>query len=200
MNTDNIALASRAIGGLWLLWVISWVLAAHWSARTVKTTRPGERTIEVLLTLTAGYVLMQGGTPQLGARFYSLGMLAAWALTGLVAAGFGLCWWARLHLGQLWSANITLKQGHRIVDTGPYALVRHPIYTGLLLATWATAAVQANLFGATGAVLMTAGCYLKARREEQLLTAELGTSYETYRRHVPMLLPRLSARTGGAPG
>jgi protein-S-isoprenylcysteine O-methyltransferase Ste14 len=187
MNTGKVTL------GLWVLWVISWGLASHWSARTVKTTRPGERALELLLTVSGGYGLMLGGVPRFSSHLhlYSLGTLPAWLLVGLVACGFGFCWWARLHLGQLWSMNITLKAGHRIIDTGPYALVRHPIYTGILLAAWAKAAGDATAIGFAGAVLMTLGLYLKARREERLLTGELGESYESYRRRVPMLLPHL---------
>jgi protein-S-isoprenylcysteine O-methyltransferase Ste14 len=183
--------AGHVAGSLWLLWVISWVLASRWSARTVKTTRPGQRAFELLLTLSGAWCLMLGGRPLGGARVYFLSALAAWLLVGVVACGFAVCWWARLHLGQLWSMNITLKQGHRIIDTGPYGLVRHPIYTGILLAAWATASLDATALGFLGAALMTLGFYLKASREEQLLTGELGASYENYRRQVPMLLPRL---------
>ena len=190
MTTDGTGVY-HAVWGLWLLWVISWWLAARWSARTLKTTRPGERVLEVLLTLSGSYGLMLGGMPTLSPHIYPLSVVVAWTLAGLVACGFALCWWARLHLGRMWSMNITLKQDHQIIDTGPYALVRHPIYTGLLLTAWATAATDNSGLGMAGAGLMTLGIYMKARREEQLLNAELAAAYDTYRRRVPMLLPRL---------
>jgi protein-S-isoprenylcysteine O-methyltransferase Ste14 len=189
---EKVSVIYRAIGGLWLLWVISWVLAAGWSARTVKTTRPGERTLERLLTAAGVYGLILGGLPQISSRIYSLSAVPAWLLVALVACGFAVCWWARLHLGLMWSMDITLKNDHQVIDTGPYSQVRHPIYTGLLLAAWATAAADSTEYGFAGAALMTLGIYLKARREEQLLSSELGAPYESYRRRVPMLLPRIA--------
>jgi protein-S-isoprenylcysteine O-methyltransferase Ste14 len=192
MIPANVTLAYRAAGDLWLLWVISWVLASRWSARTIKTTAPGSRTFEVLLVMGGAACMAAGGLrtgADLSHPIYALDARAAWLLVGLVACGFLLCWWARLHLGQMWSMEVTLKQDHQIIDTGPYALVRHPIYTGLLLATWATAAIDATELGFAGAVMMTLGIYMKARREEELLTTELGPRYEVYRRRVPMLVP-----------
>jgi protein-S-isoprenylcysteine O-methyltransferase Ste14 len=192
---------NQAIGSLWVLWVITWIIAARWSARTVKTTRPGERGLELLLTVAGITAVVSAGGPAGGGGLrqpiYSLGVIPAWLLVALVACGFAFCWWARLHLGKMWSANITLKEEHRIIDTGPYALVRHPIYSGLLLSAWATAAVHGNELGFLGAGLLTLGFYLKARREEQLLIAEMGAQYEGYRRRVPMLFPfSMRARAG----
>ena len=189
----------RAVIGLWLLWTIGFLLTWGWSAPTVKTTGPGERTVEKLFTNAGGCCLFLGAIPQLNVRLYSLDALPAWVLVALVACGFALYFWARLHLGRMWSSAITLKTDHRVIDTGPYALVRHPMYTGILFAAWATAALDGS--GLAGAGLMTFGYYLKARREERLLTAELGAPYESYRHLVPMLLPRLTrARIHGEPG
>ena len=92
-------------------------------------------------------------------------------------------------LGAWWSGAITRKEGHHIVETGPYALVRHPIYTGLIAANFATAAAQATVTGLIGAALVAIGLWLKARVEENFLTAELGAdAYAAYRRRVPMLV------------
>jgi protein-S-isoprenylcysteine O-methyltransferase Ste14 len=199
MALNGTSSVNQAVSGLWLLWIVSWFIASRWSARTVKTTDPGERVLELLLTLAGAIALVSGSAPSQGDAFsnplYTLSAAPAWSMVALVACGFAFCWWARVHLGQMWSANITLKEGHRIIDTGPYALVRHPIYTGILLSSWATAGVHGNPRSFLGAALVTLAFYLKARREEKLLLAELGPAYERYRRRVPMLLP-LSA---GAP-
>jgi len=97
---------------------------------------------------------------------------------------------ARIHLGRLWSSAITRKEDHHVVDRGPYRLVRHPIYTGLIATIFATAAAQATVTGLLGAALVAAGLWLKARIEERFLTAELGAdAYGAYRRRVPMLIP-----------
>jgi protein-S-isoprenylcysteine O-methyltransferase Ste14 len=184
----------QAIGGLWTLWVITWFIVAGWSARTVKTTRPGERGLEILLTLAGIGALWAGNDSwlyggEMAMRLYTLSAIPGWLLFAVVACGFVFCWWARVHLGKMWSANITLKEEHRIVDTGPYALVRHPIYSGILLSAWATAVARGNQLAFVGAALLTVGFYLKARREEQLLIEELGAPYLAYLRRVPMLFP-----------
>lgn len=96
----------------------------------------------------------------------------------------------QLGLGALWSGSVTAKANHRVVDTGAYAIVRHPIYTGILLATYATAAAKGTVPGVIGAVLVTLGLWMKARLEEGWLAARLEPdAYRLYRRRVPMLFP-----------
>jgi protein-S-isoprenylcysteine O-methyltransferase Ste14 len=113
-------------------------------------------------------------------------------------AGLLFTWWARLHLGRLWSGSITRKEGHRVIDTGPYGLVRHPIYTGLIFALFATAIAQAAISGLAGAALIAFGLWVKARIEERFLTAELGAdAYGAYRRRVPMLIPNFRTSRDG---
>jgi protein-S-isoprenylcysteine O-methyltransferase Ste14 len=101
-------------------------------------------------------------------------------------------WWARIYLGRLWSGAITREEGHYIVDSGPYALVRHPIYTGLIGATLATGAAQATTTAIIGCIFVIVGLWLKARAEERFLSAELDPeAYAAYQRRVPMLVPFL---------
>ena len=114
----------------------------------------------------------------------------AWTLFGMVVAGFAFCWWARLHLGALWSGSVTRKSEHRIIDTGPYALVRHPIYTGLILSATATAALRGMISSLVGAVLVALGFWIKARLEERFLRSELGpAAYGAYASRTAMLVP-----------
>ena len=106
--------------------------------------------------------------------------------------GFAFCWWARIHLGLLWSGRVTKKADHHIVETGPYALVRHPIYTGLLLAIGATMVAKGTLYGVAGAAAIMLSIAMKARLEERFLRNELGSAaYDGYARRVPMLVPFL---------
>jgi len=99
-------------------------------------------------------------------------------------------WWARLGLGRLWSSSVTRKEGHRVIDTGPYAIVRHPIYTGLLAATLATAVAIGTWTALLAVACVGTGFWLKASIEEKFLAAEFGPDfYESYRRRVPMLIP-----------
>jgi len=124
-----------------------------------------------------------------------LSSYGAYAFVGVMLTGLALTWWARIHLGRLWSSAITRKEEHRLVETGPYEYVRHPIYTGLIIALLATAASEATPVAALGAVLIALGLWLKARTEERFLLTELGPdAYESYRRRVPMLVPFVSHR------
>lgn len=107
----------------------------------------------------------------------------------LIAVGLAFAWWARLHLGRLWSGTVTAKAEHHVVDTGPYRLVRHPIYTGLLLAILATMVAKGTVWGIAGAVLVIVGTVIKAKLEERFLRGELGSAYDDYARRVPMLVP-----------
>jgi len=120
--------------------------------------------------------------------------MIGWLLAGLVVCGFIFMWWARVHLGQLWSSSVTRKEHHHVVDTGPYAIVRHPIYTGLLLAIISTLLARGTVLTLMGSAIIAVGIYIKARVEEEFLSQQLGESYAAYARRVPMLLP--SRRSG----
>lgn len=77
-----------------------------------------------------------------------------------------------------------------MVDTGPYRLVRHPIYTGIILACFATAVEKTTPLAFAGAAIMSLGWYMKARLEERFLREELGAApYDAYAARVPMLIP-----------
>ena len=116
-------------------------------------------------------------------------------LAAVMLAGLSLTWWARIYLGPLWSSVITRKENHKIIDTGPYAFVRHPIYSGLIIALLATAAAEGRVTALFGAALIVLGVWLKARTEERFLLTELGPEiYSAYSRRVPMLIPFLPHR------
>jgi protein-S-isoprenylcysteine O-methyltransferase Ste14 len=113
-------------------------------------------------------------------------------LVAVAMVGFLFTWWARIVLGRLWSSTVSRKEHHHLVDTGPYALVRHPIYTGLMLAAFATAMLRGTVEACIGATVMMLGWYIKARLEEEFLREQLGAdTYGAYARRVPMLVPFL---------
>ena len=185
----------------WVVWAVSWTIAGIWANRTVG--RPGGlRELPYRIFTISGFALLlfavvrngleapRNLPPFLFQRYWSLPIEAQWAMVGLAALGFLFCWWARLHLGALWSGVITRKEGHRVVDTGPYGLVRHPIYTGLLFAALATMAEKGTAHAVIGFVLMTVGYYMKGKLEERFLRQELGKdAYDAYAQRVPMLVP-----------
>jgi protein-S-isoprenylcysteine O-methyltransferase Ste14 len=186
---------SLVFGAIWTSWVLSWIAASFWSGRTEKRVITWETWL-YRAALLLGAILLFHSTRRLLAetRLWHVGLDGAYALAAVTLAGILFAWWARLHLGRLWSSTITRKEDHRVVDTGPYGLVRHPIYTGLILAICATAAAQATVTGCLGAALIIFGLWIKARVEERFLTEELGAdAYGAYRQRVPMLVPFLPA-------
>ena len=188
---------------LWAAWYATWLAAVVFSART--TAQMGTDAAGLHRMLSGFGVLLLfwpagSGRPLFGVE--ALGQFTqklwiepvdiAWTLVGLTVAGFAFCWWARLHLGRLWSGFTTIKEGHHIVDTGPYGLVRHPIYSGLMFSAFMTAGLRASPAAFCGAALVTIGFALTAGIEERFLREQLGAeAYGPYARRVPMLVPRI---------
>lgn len=116
---------------------------------------------------------------------------AALAVAGavLVFAGAGLALWARLRLGRWFTGTLGVKVGHELVSDGPYAVTRHPMYTGLLTMVLGAALVWDSAATLALAVLLVVPFHLQARIEEPLLEAHFGGTYREYRRRVPRLLP-----------
>jgi protein-S-isoprenylcysteine O-methyltransferase Ste14 len=175
----------------WTSWAVSWIAAAAWASPAVQRP-PGSEVWPYRIMLGLGIILLIGQTSQfLGVpQLWNVGRDGATVLAFLTLPGFIFAWWARVHLGSLWSGSVTRKQDHKIVDTGPYAIVRHPIYTGLIAATLVSAIAGGTILSLLGLGAMILGFWLKARLEERFLVQELGPSaYDQYCRTVPMLLP-----------
>jgi protein-S-isoprenylcysteine O-methyltransferase Ste14 len=184
-------LVGRLIVMLWVAFWISWIAAALWADRTERNAGfAAEAPYRAVLILGTLLFLVPAHGYHGWMRFWRPGLGLAWLCLVLMVIGFAFAWWARIHLGRLWSGRITRKSGHRIVESGPYALVRHPIYTGLLLAVLATMVVKGTLPGIAGAVLILVSVVMKAKLEETFLRGELGeAAYDDYRSRVPMLVP-----------
>jgi protein-S-isoprenylcysteine O-methyltransferase Ste14 len=184
-------LVSSAIYGAW---VVSWLLASVWSRRTAARLPGLARAPDLALTVAGAMLLVYSSNLR---QMFGVGLLGwrfvpaiDWAVTGLVAVGLAFTWWARLTLGDLWSSSVTRKEAHVVVSRGPYHLVRHPIYTGLIFSILALALQIGRPIALLGALLMATGFWAKARLEERFLSAELGEgAYADYRRQTPMLIP-----------
>ncbi|HTB68482.1 MAG TPA: isoprenylcysteine carboxylmethyltransferase family protein [Steroidobacteraceae bacterium] len=176
---------------IWIAWAVSWMVAAAWSNDT--QSQPSSATelrYRILMGIGALVMFVPAHGYEGRLRLWHIGWWGAWTCVALIAAGVAFAWWARLHLGRLWSGRITRKVDHRVVESGPYGIVRHPIYSGLLLSLIATAAAKGTLLGFVGLLFTFVGMWMKARLEERWLAKELGeAAYGDYRRRVPMLLP-----------
>ncbi len=178
------------IGLIWMGWLASWLAAWRWSNRNRAT--PGvARELPYRVISIAGVLLMVGR--------HRMDWQPLWPnVVGIVllVGGIAFAWWARVHLGRLWSSTVTAKQGHRVVDSGPYGLVRHPIYTGLLTGVIGTALAEHSWRGWIGAGLVVGGTFIKARLEERFLRQQLGAeAYDSYAKRVPMLIPGVRGKS-----
>lgn len=185
---------------IWQVELIPWyIFAAYWliSALKVKRTKAREKSADRLATLVVvalAYELLFGTWLRIGVlqqRFIPQETWIDWAGIALSWLGTALAIWARHCIGEYWSARVTLKEDHQLIRSGPYARVRHPIYTGMLVGTIGTALVVGEWRGVLAVVLLLAGHWRKALREESLLTREFGEEYAAYRRSTGFLLPRL---------
>lgn len=181
-----------AIYFLWAAWVLSWMAASIWTSHTARRPPFGEELISRVFTILGALMLFGIYSPHYVSvlSLWRVSEGTGWSMVALTAAGFAFCWWARIHLGRLWSSAVTLKQGHHVVNTGPYRFVRHPIYTGIIVASFATAIDKGTYVAVVGALLMLVGWFIKARVEERFLRAQLGAeAYDAYARRTAMLIP-----------
>jgi protein-S-isoprenylcysteine O-methyltransferase Ste14 len=181
---------------IWIGWLVSWLAASFWVARAKSRVMTAD-SLAYRVPIFAGAVLLTPWVAQtLAAQpLWNVGNRGTYLLALVILAGCLLAWWARIHLGLLWSSAITRKEEHRVIETGPYRFVRHPIYAGLIAAILATGVAVGTLTALVGAALIVFGLCIKARMEEQFLSIELGAdAYTTYRRRVPMLVPLLPRR------
>ncbi len=180
------------IGVPWVVFVAYWAVGALKTRRTVRR-EPFASRYGVLFLEILGFVLVFSDTAGIGVlghrvvhRTYTLGITGV-ALTWI---GIAIALWARWHLGQYWSARITLKEDHKLISTGPYAYFRHPIYSGLDLAALGGALAIDEWRCVAGVCLIVAGYWIKARKEESMLTAQFGEAFKEHCRHTGFLIPK----------
>lgn len=185
---------------VWQIELIPWyVFVAYWAiswlrVKRTKTAESLNSRLATILPMVLVFELLFSNALRVGPlrlRFLPVEDWIVWSGIALTSLGVALAIWARYSIGQYWSARVTLKEGHRVIRSGPYAWVRHPIYTGMLLAAMGTALVIGEWRGVLAVVVMWAAHYRKALREEALLTRELGEEYVSYRRSTGFLFPRL---------
>ena len=181
------------LNALWILFVAYWI----WSARKVKgasRTEPAwSRLLKYWLPLVVAALLLEPGRLYgggvLGARFLPAAGWAAPLGMVMTLAGLLFACWARHVLGSNWSAVVQLKQDHELIERGPYRHVRHPIYTGLLLAFLGTAVALGEWRGLLALTIVAVSFWRKLRLEERWLGEQFGAPYADYMRRVKALIP-----------
>jgi protein-S-isoprenylcysteine O-methyltransferase len=184
-------LARNIVVGLWAAFALIWLAGALYTKRSARVQSWGSRVFQRGIGVLG---ILIGFTP-----YFNFGPITRHFLpsapgvvyTGLALTvlGIGLAIWARFFLGGNWSGVVTVKSEHTLVRSGPYSLMRHPIYTGMLLGLLGTAVVYNEVRCLIAAALILLMHLLKIRVEEQFMIEEFGAQYAEYRRQVKALLP-----------
>jgi protein-S-isoprenylcysteine O-methyltransferase Ste14 len=181
-----------AITVLWLLWGLYWLMASF-STKTTRRRESAASRISHTVPLVLAAILLSSSkiAGPLTATLLPHTLATFWIGFFFAACGIACSIAARIWLGGNWSGTVTLKENHELIRSGPYRLVRHPIYTGILLAILGTAIAQGEWRSLVALGLITAAFLRKISVEESFLIQEFGDSYERYRSEVPALIPFL---------
>jgi protein-S-isoprenylcysteine O-methyltransferase Ste14 len=176
---------------IWFGFLLYWQIKA---VHTKTTQRLEPAASRILRALTFAIVIGLLSTrriplPWLYRELWPVGFWPFWMGAAVTAAGLLFAVWAREHLGSNWSRSVTIKQGHELITTGPYAAVRHPIYTGILAGFLGTAIAVSEVRGVIGFVLVFLALWLKLRMEEQWMCSEFGETYASYAHETAALVP-----------
>ncbi len=190
------------ISSCWGVFVVVWLLTATFTKRTVYRESGAQRLRYMLPIVIGCYLLFRGSRlpypfnvriiPHTDALLESpASPLAALRVAAaiLCICGVGFCFWARAILGRNWSGSVTLKENHELIVRGPYRLVRHPIYTGLLAMVVATAIQQGHIGGIIGLILISVSLWIKSSHEEEVMRKQFPNQYPAYRERVKRIIP-----------
>ena len=180
-----------SINAVWVTVGVIWAAGAVLTKRATRSERAGSFLGHTLLIAAAFFLLFSARARigPLGWRFLPESNAVSYAGLAVTIAGAALAVWARLFLGGNWSSAVTIKEDHQLVRRGPYAVVRHPIYSGLLLAAAGTAIALGEWRGLVALILAFVGWRLKSRVEERFMIEQFGAEYEAYERQVKALIP-----------
>jgi protein-S-isoprenylcysteine O-methyltransferase Ste14 len=178
---------------VWIVFIVYWRVKAA-STKTTQRREPAASGILRALAFVVVIVILSTTRiplPWLYRQLWPSGIWSFWIGAGVTVMGILFAVWARQHLGSNWSSAVTIKQGHELITSGPYALVRHPIYTGILTGFLGTAIAVAQVRGVIGFVLIFSVLWSKLRMEEEWMRSEFGETYSTYAHQTAALVPFL---------
>ena len=178
---------------LWIAFLIYWQIKAVNTKTTRRLEPVASRILRAVILLTAIVLLATTRIPMLWLylQLWPAGLWSFWLGAAVMVAGLLFAVWARVHLGRNWSSSVTIKQGHELITTGPYAVVRHPIYTGILAGFLGMAIAISQVRGFIVFLLIFVAFWIKFRMEEQWMRSQFGEAYATYARQTAALVPYL---------
>lgn len=184
-------LVKNIISACWSVFLVVWLLAAIFTKRTVYRESRAQRLRYTIPILIGCYLLFRGfRLPYpFNIRLIPHTNLILGAAAILCVCGLVFCFWARAVLGGNWSGTVTLKENHELIVRGPYRLVRHPIYTGLLAMVIATVMQQGHIAGIIGLILVFVSFWIKLGEEEELMRKQFSDQYAAYEERVKRIIP-----------
>jgi protein-S-isoprenylcysteine O-methyltransferase Ste14 len=184
-------IANRLIYWLWMGAGVVWLVSSLTAKTTARQQSAHSRLLHICIELLA-FLLVFNSDFRIGPlkeRFVPPSAPSTYIGLALTSAGIFVAIWARFFLGRNWSANVTVKQDHNLVRSGPYRVVRHPIYSGLVLGLLGTSVAVGEVGCLLGTVLALIGWRLKSLVEEQFMEQQFGNEYLRYKQEVKALIP-----------
>ena len=178
---------------VWIAFLLYWRIKAVGTKTTQRLEPAASQILRVFIFLIVIVLLSTTRIPLpwLYRQLWASGIWPFWIGAAVTIAGLLFAVWARRHLASNWSSAVTIKQDHELITTGPYALVRHPIYTGILAGFLGTAIALSQVRGFIAFALIFLVLWAKLRREEQWMRSQFGETYATYAHHTAALVPYL---------
>jgi protein-S-isoprenylcysteine O-methyltransferase Ste14 len=192
-NSHESSAVIHALEWMWIAFAVYWLIAAHRGKAAQTSESPLYRIFRLLL-LAGTFTLIFAnwtGIGFLGRHFLPPNPSLAYAGFAFALAGMALAIWARISLGQYWSDKIVLKVDHQLIRSGPYARMRHPIYSGVLLGVAGSAMVVAEWRGVLAFLLLLTNYMVKAMREDKILEEAFPRDFAEHEKNAGFLLPRL---------
>ena len=186
----------KLLGIVWLGFGIYWAVSARQSGAAETTEANFFRALRFGILVTTFVLLLAPwlGFSFLNMRAYPDTFVVRWVGVVLTIAGIALAISARRHLGTNWSDKVELKVDHQLIRSGPYAYLRHPIYSGVLLGVAGTALAIGMVRGGLAFCLLLISYVIKARKEEIVLVRKFGDEFREHQRNTGFLLPKFTRR------
>jgi protein-S-isoprenylcysteine O-methyltransferase Ste14 len=184
-------LSKYVIPVLFLAWAIYWLLSASKVKATTREESIASRAAHLVPMMVAVLLIVPLRLPLgfLNDRMFPGGPATHWIAAAVVAAGLAFTVWARVHLGKNWSGTVTVKSDHELIRSGPYRFVRHPIYSGALLAVAGASIARGEWRGLLAVLILFVALWRKLQLEERWMGEAFGEAYAKYRSEVSALIP-----------
>jgi protein-S-isoprenylcysteine O-methyltransferase Ste14 len=182
---------SSLISGAWLVTILVWIAGSFSNKHAVRRQAPASRLAHICFGFFAGLLIWGPGPLRILSGPTVLPHSAATGRSALLLtiAGLAFALWSRFTIGRNWSAVVTIKQDHELIRRGPYAIVRHPIYCGFLLALIGTAIERGTIGAFAGVAILATIFHVKSELEEKFMVEQFGDAYQKYRTEVKGMVP-----------